>query len=354
MQVLMIAGGTGGHIFPALAVARALQQNGVRVDWLGSRVGLECELVGDEFPMHLISVKGVRGKGLLTKLLSPIRLFRAVLQAYRIIKSLNPDVIVGMGGFASGPGGLAAWLMRKPLVIQEQNAIAGVTNRVLAKFAKKIFQAFPDSFPKNITAETIGNPVRDDIFRMSSPGERLHGRSGPLHLLILGGSQGARPLNQLMIELVRKTKHLDRIALWQQTGKLDYTNVVSAYHDSPVEAKIEIFIHDIVEAYNWADIVLCRAGALTVSELTAAGLGSILVPFPYAVDNHQYYNGRYLVDAGAAVLVPQPELTIDRLESLIDDFLQDRSSLVTMAQNARQLAKPDAVQKVVNACTELA
>ncbi len=353
-RILIIAGGTGGHIFPALAVARALRGKGVDVQWLGSHVGMEGDLVAGEFPISYVSVKAIRGKSLLSKLLSPLRLLLATWQAWRIIKRLKPDVVLGMGGFVSGPGGLAARLARKPLVIHEQNAVAGLTNRALSKLAKAVLQAFPDAFPKKTAAETIGNPVRPTISNLASPAERLRNREGPLRILVLGGSQGARAINQSMMRVLSQYQHADELQIWHQTGKLDFETVQRAYRSVAIRVTVEAFIKNMAEAYGWADLMICRSGALTISEIAAVGVASILIPFPYAVDDHQYCNGSYLASAGAAEIIRQKELTDEGLAQMIRDFAQDRSRLITMAEKARALAKPEALSAIINTCQKFA
>lgn len=290
-RILILAGGTGGHIFPALAVARELKKEGLDVQWLGSKVGMESEIVLDEFPISTISVKAIRGKSLSSKLLSPFRLLLATWQAWRVVHRLNPDLVLGMGGFVSGPGGVAARLARKPLVIHEQNAIAGLTNRILSKTAKVVLQGFPNAFPKKVRAETIGNPVRPAILGLASPAERLRDREAPLRILVLGGSRGARAINQMMVRVLSQYPDEQALHVWHQVGKLDIETVQRSYRSIPVRTTVEVFIKNMAEAYSWADLVICRSGALTISEIAVAGLASILIPFPYAVDDHQYYNG---------------------------------------------------------------
>ncbi len=353
-KILILAGGTGGHIFPALAVARALRKEGADVHWLGSRVGMEADLVADEFPMFYVSVTGIRGKSLSSKLFSPFRLLLATWQAWRVVKQFNPDLVLGMGGFVSGPAGLAARFARKPLVIHEQNAIPGLTNRVLSKMAKVVLQGFPDTFPKNIKAETIGNPVRPIIAALAPPAERLGDREGPLRILVLGGSRGASAINQAMVSTLSQYPDVDELHVWHQTGKLDFETTQRSYRTISVRTTVEAFIKNMAEAYGWADLVICRSGALTVSEVAVVGLASILIPYPYAVDDHQFYNGSYLANAGAAEIVRQKELTDERLTRMIQSFVKDRHRLITMADTARTLAKPEALSMIVDTCQRLA
>jgi len=352
-RVLIVAGGTGGHIFPALTVARALRDQGFDLQWLGSHVGMESELVGNEFPMAFVSIKAIRGKSLFSKLMSPFRMCLATWQAWRTIRKLKPDVVLGMGGFVSGPGGVAARLAGKPLVIHEQNAIAGMTNRLLSKHAHKVLQGFPNAFPPSVHAETIGNPIRPAIGALASPKERLKGRDGPLRILVIGGSRGARAINQVMVRVLSNYPDSQKLNIWHQTGSLDFENIQRAYRTIAVPATVEAFIDKMPEAYAWADLLICRAGALTVSEIAAIGVSSILIPFPYAVDDHQYANGNYLAAAGAAELIRQSDLTDDRLRDIIQGYEKDRSLLVDMAEKARSLAKPQALSAIVNVCQEL-
>ncbi len=348
-----MAGGTGGHIFPALAVAQLLSQHSVEVFWLGSQIGLESKLVAPHFPIEYLSISGLRGKGIATKLLAPWRMLRATWQALRIMYRIKPDLVLGMGGFVTGPGGLAAWLLRKSLIIHEQNSVAGYTNRILARFAKEVFQAFPDAFSKSIPVQTIGNPIRKEIASVISPGERYHNRQGALRVLVLGGSQGARPINQQMIQALRQLNSLKDIEIWHQTGSLDYEQMQQDYESINVSAKLSAFIDDMVDAYSWADVAICRAGALTVSEIAAVGLASVLIPLPHAVDNHQYYNALYLAQAGAATIILQRDLSAARLNAILKESIQNRAMLYEMAEKARSIANPGATEMVVRACMRL-
>ena len=352
-RVLMVAGGTGGHIFPALAVARALRDADFDVHWLGSHVGMESQLVDNEFPMTFISVQAIRGKTFFSKCFSPLRLCLAIWQAWRAVKKLQPDIVIGMGGFVSGPGGVAARLAGKRLVIHEQNAIAGMTNRLLSKHAHVVLQGFPNAFPSTIAAETVGNPVRPAISTILSPQERFKNRSGPLRLLVIGGSQGARAINQAIVRLLKHYPNPEALVVRHQTGSLDFEAMRQAYQSIRVSAAVEAFIDDMSEAYSWADLLICRAGALTVSEVAAAGVPSILIPFPYAADDHQYANGNYLVQAGAAQLIRQRDLTDSRLEQIVQEHASDRCHLLDIAEKARSLAKPQALSAIVQICQKL-
>ncbi|BFN15240.1 undecaprenyldiphospho-muramoylpentapeptide beta-N-acetylglucosaminyltransferase [Marinobacter sp. RI1] len=354
-RFLMMAGGTGGHVFPALATARALQQRGHEVHWLGASGGMEERLIGDtDIPLSLIHISGLRGKGKLALLLAPFRLMRALGEAYTHLRRIRPDCVVGMGGFVTGPGGIAAWLMRKPLVIHEQNAIAGMTNRWLTRFSETVLEAFPDSFGDQTVTRCTGNPVRGEVASMDTPEQRLAGRSGRLRVLVIGGSLGAQVFNQQLPRALALMPEADRPDVRHQCGEKNLEAARAAYDEAGVSASIEPFIRDMAEAYGWADLVICRAGALTVSELCAAGIGAVLVPFPHAVDDHQTRNGQHMVKAGAAILVPQPKLNPEVLAETLKDLATDRKRILTMAKAARSLARPDATERVVNYCLEAA
>jgi len=349
--VLIMAGGTGGHVFPALAVARRLHDKGRSVIWLGSPRGIENRLIPDAgIPLERVRVAGLRGKGLVSWLLAPFKLLIALWDALRIVRAVRPGVVLGMGGFAAGPGGLAAWLLRRPLVIHEQNAAAGLTNRLLAGLAREVLQAFPGSFSSRVNARSIGNPVREDILQIPAPASRMADRVGPVRLLVIGGSQGALALNKSVAGAVSLLRDPANIEVRHQSGEATFDEAVAAYRDSGVDAEVTKFIDDMSAAYAWADVVVCRSGALTVSEVAAAGLGSVLVPFPAAVDDHQTLNARYLVDAGAAVLIPQSELTPERLAAELQRYVDDRNLVLEQANRARALAKPAATDELVAAC----
>jgi UDP-N-acetylglucosamine--N-acetylmuramyl-(pentapeptide) pyrophosphoryl-undecaprenol N-acetylglucosamine transferase len=351
--VLVMAGGTGGHVFPALAVATALRGRGITVTWMGTRTGLEARLVPEAgFPIEWVDVGGVRGKGFATRLAAPLRIARAVSHAAGVIRRVDPAMVLGMGGFASGPGGLAAWLTRRPLVVHEQNAVAGMTNRVLARFAASVLEAFPGSFPAPIRARAVGNPVRPEIAALPAPAERMAGRDGPVRLLVLGGSQGALRINQLMPEALAGMDPSIRPVVRHQAGALHHEKAAAAYAAAGVEADVQPFLSDMAEAYGWADLVLCRSGALTVSELAAAGLGSVLIPFPAAVDDHQTLNARYLVDPGAALLAPEHTLDPERVRGLLEPLVSDRTRLLEMAAIARSVARPSALAEIEQTCLD--
>lgn len=357
-KVMVMAGGTGGHVFPALAVADALRELGAEVIWMGSEAGLEGRVVPQAgYAAEWITVRGLRGKGMLSWLTAPFRVLRAVLQAVRALRRQQPVLVVGMGGFAAGPGGLAARLLGIPLVIHEQNAVAGLTNRLLAKFADRVLEAFPDTFPIEAHAVNVGNPVREDILRLPPPAERWQGRNGSVRVLIIGGSLGALSLNRIVPAALARVKAEDRPQIWHQAGRtLD--EALEAYGGLREEMgqKLQLvdFIEDMARAYAWADLVVCRAGALTVSEIAAAGLPSLLVPFPHAVDDHQTVNGRYLVEAGAALMIQEAQLTPELLVATITPLLRDRQRLLSMAEAAHARAWTHATRDIVEHCLAVA
>ena len=351
----VMAGGTGGHVFPALAVAQALRERGAQVFWIGTRRGLESRLVPEHgFELEWVRIEGLRGKGMTAVLAGPVRLLRALWQARAILRRRRPAVVLGMGGFVSGPGGLAARALGMALVIHEQNSVPGLTNQWLARIASRVCEAFPGSFPPARHALATGNPVRSDITQLPPPGERFAGRTGQARLLVLGGSLGAKALNEtLPLALARLPAPL-RPQVRHQAGEQTLDLARAAYAQAGVQADVSPFIKDMAQAYAWADLAVCRAGALTVSELAAAGLGAILIPYPYAVDDHQRGNARFLADHGAAHLIIQRDLTATLLADLLAALLADRGRLLTMAQAARARANPDAVTRIADACLELA
>jgi len=348
-RVLIVAGGTGGHIFPALAVAEQLLSQGCEVSWLGAKYGLEAKLVPDKFPMTLMPMRGMRRSGLLAKLFMPWRMLVSLTRAFKIIRKLKPDVVLAMGGYVAAPAGLAAWLNRVPLVIHEQNAKAGLTNRLLARFAKVRMEAFSGALPGKGSI-TIGNPVRKGFLQVPSPESRYDIKQEKLKILVVGGSQGARAINRCLIETWQRREPLEDIQVWHQSGALDYEEVKSAYAELPIDAKVEAFIDDMVAAYRWADLVICRAGALTISEIATVGVASILIPYPYAADNHQVFNARYLSDHSAATLIQQADVTPAKMEQMLLEALNDKQSLLKMAQSAKKLAKLEAAEKVADQC----
>lgn len=350
--VLVMAGGTGGHVFPGLAAAEALRARAVPVVWLGAEGGMEATLVPKHgVPFRAIRVGGLRGKGLRRLLATPWMLARAVWAALAVLRREQPRSVLSMGGYAAGPGGLAARLLRCPLVVHEQNRIPGLTNRVLARLARRVLTGFPDVFAGR--GEWVGNPVRAAIAALPAPGERFAGRSGPLRLLVLGGSQGARALNRLMPQVIAGLPAERRPEVWHQCGARLADEARAAWAATGLTVRVEPFVEDMVAAYGWADLVLCRAGALTIAELTAAGLGALLVPFPHAVDDHQTANARWLVDAGAAELLPEATLDDAGLAARLAALADDRPRLLAMAQAARGLAHVDAAERVADACLEV-
>jgi UDP-N-acetylglucosamine--N-acetylmuramyl-(pentapeptide) pyrophosphoryl-undecaprenol N-acetylglucosamine transferase len=350
-----MAGGTGGHVFPALVVASLLRDQGMDVFWIGTRRGMEARLVpAGGFPIEWLSIEGLRGKGVRQILAAPFKLLVALRQAAGILYRRRPDLALGMGGFASGPGGLMARALGIPLVIHEQNRVPGLTNRWLSRIASRVFEAFPGSFPKARGAVFSGNPVRAEIFDLSAPRDRLGQRLGPRRLLVVGGSLGARVLNETVAGAVASLPPARRPQIRHQAGEHTLETARRAYLDAGVKAEVTPFIANMAEAYEWADIVVCRAGALTVSELAAAGVASILVPYPYAVDDHQTGNARYLADVGAAVLIPQTELCAASLGAVMTKLLGDLPRLVAMADAARTRAEPRAAERIAQACWEVA
>jgi UDP-N-acetylglucosamine--N-acetylmuramyl-(pentapeptide) pyrophosphoryl-undecaprenol N-acetylglucosamine transferase len=353
--ILIMAGGTGGHVFPALALARLLQRHSCVVLWLGTRRGLEARLVpAEHIAIEWITVAGVRGKGLMSLLAAPFRVALAVTQALKVIWRHRPLAVVGLGGFVSGPGGVAAWLSRRPLIIHEQNAVAGFTNRVLAHLAREVLEAFPGSFGPGVRARAIGNPVRAEIIATAPPAARFGARAGAIHLLVIGGSQGAARLNAVLPQALAQLGGSVSLEVRHQAGPRWLEAAERAYAEAGVRAAVSAFIDDMAAAYAWADLVICRAGALTVSELAAAGVGAILVPFAAAVDDHQTANARYLVSAGAAVLIAERELTAERLAAELRRLCADRATLLAMAERARALARPQATEALADTCMRYA
>jgi UDP-N-acetylglucosamine--N-acetylmuramyl-(pentapeptide) pyrophosphoryl-undecaprenol N-acetylglucosamine transferase len=345
---MIMAGGTGGHVFPGLAVADYLRAAGWRVVWLGAKTGMEATWVPKHgYGMAWVSFSGLRGKGPLAFLLLPLRLLVAFWQSARAIFSHRPDVVLGMGGYISFPGGMMAALFGKPLVVHEQNAIPGLANKVLAGVADRVLCAFPGALKG---ATLTGNPVRPGIAAIAAPESRYAGRSGPLRVLVVGGSLGAKVFNDVVPRALALLGG-PRPLVTHQSGAQHAESLRQAYSSAGVQAKTQAFIDDMAAAYAEADLVVCRAGATTVAEIAAAGVASVLVPYPHAVDDHQTANARFLADAGAAVLLPQSELSAERLAELLGGF--DRVRLRDMARRARSLARPDATSAVAMACAEL-
>jgi UDP-N-acetylglucosamine--N-acetylmuramyl-(pentapeptide) pyrophosphoryl-undecaprenol N-acetylglucosamine transferase len=348
--ILIMAGGTGGHIYPGLAVADALHAQGWRVVWLGVPNSMEAELVPKHgYEMAWVNFSGVRGKGLLRLLTLPFTLLRALGQSADAIFRQRPDVVLGMGGYITMPGGLMAAILRRPLVIHEQNSIAGLSNKVLAKISTRVLSGFPNVLNKT---EWCGNPVRADIAALPEPQARFAGRSGKLNVLVVGGSLGAQALNEALPKALALLSEQERPNVLHQTGKKHFETVQQLYAQSGMSADVRPFLNDMAQQYAKADLVICRAGALTIAELAAAGAASVLIPFPHAVDDHQTHNARFLSEHGAAVLLPQKELSAEKLAQLLRET--SREKLLAMAQAARSLAKPDATQAVAKVCMELA
>lgn len=383
ITVLVMAGGTGGHIFPALAVADVLKNKGVEIQWLGTQKGLESRLVPEHgYAINYIEIGGLRGKGIKTLLLLPFKLIKAIVQTMSVYKRIKPDVILGMGGFVTGPGGLVGWLMRKPLVLHEQNAIAGLTNKLLFKLARKVFAAFPGAFTKNDKLQVIGNPVRNEIAHLIEPDKRFsrkwqlgdeeNSAAQALNILVVGGSLGATALNERVpqaLEIISQNKNIHsdfkKIIVRHQCGERHLDATLEYYHwlyeqenkqkqngEIEIEAEVVPFISDMAANYEWADLIICRSGALTVSEIAAAGVASLLVPFPYAVDDHQTANAAYLANEDAAFLIQQNELDKQRLADVLMSL--NKETIKTMANKARKLSISNAAEIVADECLHLA
>ncbi|GMG86648.1 undecaprenyldiphospho-muramoylpentapeptide beta-N-acetylglucosaminyltransferase [Biformimicrobium ophioploci] len=350
-KILVMAGGTGGHVFPALAVARALEDTGAEIAWMGTRRGIESRLMPQEnIPLHCIDVEGVRGKGKLALLKAPWQVSKALSQARGIIRTVQPDLVLGFGGFASGPGGLAAKLCGLPLLIHEQNAVAGTTNRLLAKIADRVMAAFPCDLKG---ATVVGNPVRKDIARLPEPAARVGSGQQGRYLLVLGGSLGAQAINETLPQALAQLPAEQRPLVVHQAGPKLIESAQRAYEEAGVAARVIPFIDDMADAYAGADLVVCRAGALTVSEVAAAGVGAIMVPFPYAIDDHQTKNGEWLANAGAGEVIQQKDLTAELLAEKLAALFGQPQRLLQMAEAARDAAKTGATGDVVEACEEL-
>jgi len=351
--LLIMAGGTGGHVYPALAVAERLRELGVKVVWLGTRRGLEARVVpAADIPIEWVRIRGLRGSGWLRRLTMPFVLVAAVIQCVAVVLRVRPVALLGMGGFVAGPGGLAAWVLRKPLLIHESNADAGMTNRWLARLADRVMAGFPGAFGERVAVEVTGNPVRKAIAGVPAPERRLRGREGRLRLLVVGGSQGARVFNTTVAEALAAMPAESRAEVLHQCGRDHAAETRATYDAHGVDGRVEEFIEDMAAAYEWADVVLCRAGAMTVSELAAAGAASILVPYPFAAGDHQSYNARFLAAAGAAIVVPQSEYSPARLAEVLAQLANQRGQVLEMARNARAEARFDATDRVVAICRE--
>lgn len=346
-RLMVMAGGTGGHVFPGLAVAKQLQDQGWEIRWLGTADRMEAHLVPKHgIDIDFIRVKGLRGQGILRLLKAPFQIINAILQARAHLKRWQPDAVLGMGGYVSGPGGIAAWLMGIPVVLHEQNAVAGLTNQWLSKIATRVFQAFKGAFPN---VPVVGNPVRQDVVALSDPSVRMAERHGPIRILVMGGSQGARILNQTLPEVMALLG--DDYEVRHQAGKNNQASVEEAYQEQGVShVDVTEFIDDVASAYAWADLLVCRSGALTVSEVSAAGVGAIFVPFMHK-DRQQALNADHLVECGAAKMIEQPELTAQKMADTIQQM--DRQQLLDMAVKARKAAQVDADKVVAEAIIAL-
>ncbi len=357
--LLVMAGGTGGHIFPGIAVADELRAQGWKIHWLGTADRMEANIVPEHgYDISFINISGLRGKNLLTTLIMPFKLLQSLIQARRVIKAVKPDVVLGMGGYASAPGGLAAWLSKIPLIVHEQNAAAGLSNRLLARIANKVCCAFPNAFNSDIDAEVVGNPLRASIGQKVTVSDNLEkSKQSYKNILVVGGSLGAQVLNNVMPDSFKLLSDSDEnYCIWHQTGKNNKAKVVKSYEQEDIDSgkvKITEFITDIATAYRWADVVICRAGALTVSELAMAGTPAIFVPLPHAVDDHQTKNALYLVESDAAKLLPQAKLTNESVTKLITELFERPATLADMAKASLNAANSDASLKVAKLCQQL-
>ncbi|WP_342743950.1 undecaprenyldiphospho-muramoylpentapeptide beta-N-acetylglucosaminyltransferase [Oceanospirillum sanctuarii] len=348
-RVMLMAGGTGGHVIPALSLAERFAAEGLAVEWLGSPQGIENRLVpAAGIKLNHIDVVGLRGKGIVRKLVAPFLILKAVKQAATILRSFKPDFVVGLGGFASGPGGIAARMLGIPVFIHEQNAVAGMTNRWLSKVARQTFAAFPKAFTEQSGAVVTGNPVRESLLSIPDKSEI----KAPVKLLVIGGSLGAQVFNERLPEAIANLADDIRPEIWHQSGKDKLEATEENYKRMQVTARTQEFIDDMTGAFDWADLVICRAGALTVSELTAAGRASVLVPLPIAVDDHQTANARFLVEADAGILLPQKEMDAETLATTLESLFRDPEKILAMGKNARRVARPLATEAVVQGCLE--
>lgn len=353
-RVLIMAGGTGGHVFPGLAAAHYFRGRGVDVHWLGTSSGLEARVIPEHhIPLHFITISGLRGKGIKPLLTAPYHIFQGIWQARKIMKELKPDVVIGMGGFVSGPGGVASWLSRVPLVIHEQNAKAGLTNKLLSVLAKRVMQGFPGAFKAGSKVVTIGNPVRTEIENIPAPELRIPSDRKPFRMLVLGGSLGAKALNEMVPHSLSLMNAELRPEVMHQTGDKHFQETKNLYESIGIKANLVPFVKDMAEVYSWADMVLCRAGALTVAELCAAGLGAIFVPFPHAVDDHQTANAEFMVKEDAALCVQQKDLTQERLADIVEQFALSPVKRLEMAQAAYRLRQVHVTEKIYDICEEI-
>ncbi|HIG92125.1 MAG TPA: undecaprenyldiphospho-muramoylpentapeptide beta-N-acetylglucosaminyltransferase [Methylococcaceae bacterium] len=347
-RIVIMAGGTGGHVYPALAVALCLQKDNWQVTWLGTRVGIESRVVPENnIEMDFVSVTGIRGKDFRGRLAVPVMLLKSMLQVFGILRRRKPNVVLGLGGFVSGPGGVVAKILGIPLVIHEQNRTPGTTNRILAKWADRVLQGFPDSFPEVIGAEYVGNPLRSAI-EVFNPKRIMQQES--LNILVLGGSLGARKLNEIVPDMVAMVKSVNVV---HQTGSVMVDKVKARYSSQQTPAEVVAFIDDMAAIYSWADLIICRSGAMTVSEVAAVGLPSIMIPFPFAIDDHQTANAQYLADVNASILIAESELNAERLAKEIMYLIDEPSLLLEMGKATRQCAQVGATKAVAKACIEV-
>lgn len=352
-RVLIMAGGTGGHVFPGLAVANYLREQGVEVHWLGTNAGLEAKVVPEaNIPLHVVNIGGVRGKGAKALLTAPFNIFKAIRESLRVVKSVNPDAVLGMGGFVSGPGGVAAWIAKRPLIIHEQNAIAGTTNKILSLFAKRVLEGFPAAFSAQPKVLSIGNPVRAEMVTLAPPQSRLQSQH-KFKLLVIGGSLGAYALNEMVPQSLKMIPENQRPEVWHQTGEKHFDITKKKYETLAIDAKLQPFIKDMSLAYGWADMVLCRAGALTVAELCAVGVGAIFIPFPFAIDDHQTANAQYMVSKDAAICIQQKDLTANRLAEIISHYGNTPEKRMAMAQAAYHLRKTEVTKRIFDIISEV-
>jgi UDP-N-acetylglucosamine--N-acetylmuramyl-(pentapeptide) pyrophosphoryl-undecaprenol N-acetylglucosamine transferase len=353
-RLMIMAGGTGGHVYPALAVAHTLRDDGVEVFWLGTRKGIEARLVpASGFDIEWVSISGIKGKGVLAMLLAPLRILLAMWQTVVVIFRRRPDAVLGMGGFVAGPGGLASRLLLLPLIIHESNAVAGFTNRWLARIASRVLVGFPAVLADNRHCVYVGNPVRPEIAALPEPVDRLAGHGGKLRLAVVGGSLGAQVLNQVVPAAVANLQVQLRPLIRHQAGRGKLEEARQKYAEHGVAADCIEYVEDMAALYAWADLVICRAGAMTVAEIAAAGLAAIFVPLPHAIYDHQTANARFLVDNQAALLLPQDQLGAESLAALLSELNDDRSRLLDMSSKARQLAISDASRRVADICREV-
>ena len=356
--VLIMAAGTGGHVFPALAIALKLQEQNVRTEWMGTHQGMENRLLeGSGIQIHAVSAKGLKGKGIARLIAAPFMLAQALIQSMRILSKVQPDCVLGMGGFVSGPGGLATKLMGRKLVIHEQNAVPGFTNKLLAKIANQVFEAFPNTFTKNAKIIHTGNPLRKEIVALSAQPRNIRNSSQRLRILVLGGSQGALAINEVVPDVLADFPKEIRPSVWHQTGERTLERTRAVYADKGLDSEDDItiaaFISDMAEAYSWADLVICRSGASTVSEIAAVGLPSILIPYPHHSDQQQTQNANWLIQAGAAFLLEQKDLTAAALKTLVVELHENRNKLQQMSDISKSIAIRDADEIIARRCLEL-